>query len=147
MFEKGNSYYADWRDRSGKRKRKSFETAEQAEAYEQAQKVVASPKQGRRVESRQQRPSNATSLQTNAARTHNGRQDDSRNSAVRSTRRKSESGTSTRSTAKSSPAHRHSQGRAEPPRSGGSSGTLSRSIGQKTSRLSSASRRSLGPAT
>src|SRR5258708_29534593 len=141
MYEKGNSYYADWRDRAGKRKRKSFETAEQAEAYEQAQKVVAHPKRVRRAASPPQRPSNATSLQTNAARIHNGRQDDSQSSAVRSARRKSQSRTSTPSTGKSSSAARRSQERAAPPRSGASSATLSHNIAQKTSRLSSANRR------
>lgn len=38
MYEKGSRYLADWYDRKGKRKRKSFETAEAARNYEEQQK-------------------------------------------------------------------------------------------------------------
>lgn len=44
MFNKGSLYFADWRDRKGVRHRKSFRNAEDATAYEAAQKVSARPK-------------------------------------------------------------------------------------------------------
>ena len=44
MYQKGNIYLADWRDRSGARKRKAFGTAAVAEQYEASQKQVARPK-------------------------------------------------------------------------------------------------------
>ena len=44
MFNKGNLYFADWRDRKGIRRRKSFTSAEMAVAYEASQKVTARPK-------------------------------------------------------------------------------------------------------
>lgn len=56
MFIKGNRYIADWRDRRGQRKRKSFTTAEAAEAHEAAQKLIARPK-GKREEQPLPRPS------------------------------------------------------------------------------------------
>lgn len=43
MFEKNGKFYADWRDRSGKRIRKSFNSPRAALTYEQ-QKEVARPK-------------------------------------------------------------------------------------------------------
>jgi len=47
MYEKGNKYLADWRNRKGERRRKSFDTAEAAQAHEDAQKLQARPKQQR----------------------------------------------------------------------------------------------------
>jgi hypothetical protein len=44
MFEKGNRYLADWYDRKGKRKRKSFETPEAAQAFEDSMRAQAHPK-------------------------------------------------------------------------------------------------------
>jgi len=44
MFEKNGKYYADWRDRKGKRKRKSFTSARAALRYEEEQKELAHPK-------------------------------------------------------------------------------------------------------
>ena len=44
MFQKGQCYLADWRDKDGKRKRKSFPDAASALAYEAAQKAVPLPK-------------------------------------------------------------------------------------------------------
>ncbi|SNT19073.1 hypothetical protein SAMN05421770_10552 [Granulicella rosea] len=44
MYQKGNTYYADWRDRKGVRKRKAFTDENQAQAYEDHQKGVARPK-------------------------------------------------------------------------------------------------------
>lgn len=47
MYEKGNRYLADWYDRKGKRRRKSFATPEEAEQYEAAQKNQSHPKKVR----------------------------------------------------------------------------------------------------
>lgn len=44
MFEKGNRYLADWRDKKGRRRRKSFATPAEAQFYEDAQKASAHPK-------------------------------------------------------------------------------------------------------
>ena len=44
MYQKGNRYLADWYDRRGHRRRKSFTTAEAAQAYEDAQRATARPK-------------------------------------------------------------------------------------------------------
>lgn len=45
MYVKGNLYFADWRDRKGVRRRKSFPTESAARAYEDAQKAAVRPKQ------------------------------------------------------------------------------------------------------
>jgi hypothetical protein len=44
MYQEYNLFYADWRTKQGKRKRKSFKTAEAATAYEAVQKEAARPK-------------------------------------------------------------------------------------------------------
>lgn len=44
MFEKQGKFYADWRDRKGTRKRKSFNTARAALRYEEEQRAIAHPK-------------------------------------------------------------------------------------------------------
>jgi hypothetical protein len=44
MFEKQGKYYADWRDRTGVRKRKSFSTARAALRFESEQKDTAHSK-------------------------------------------------------------------------------------------------------
>ena len=44
MFEKAGKYYADWRDASGKRLRKTFSNPRAALAYEAEQKELAHPK-------------------------------------------------------------------------------------------------------
>lgn len=44
MFEKSGKFYADWRDKSGKRLRKSFKSARAALQHEAAQKELAHPK-------------------------------------------------------------------------------------------------------
>ena len=44
MFEKSGKFYADWRDASGQRKRKSFHTARAALTFEAEQKGLAHPK-------------------------------------------------------------------------------------------------------
>lgn len=44
MFEKNGKFYADWRDRSGKRLRKSFTSKRAAFQFEAEQKEVAHPK-------------------------------------------------------------------------------------------------------
>jgi|ERR1019366_783446 hypothetical protein len=52
MFEKQGKFYADWRDRKGVRKRKSFKSAHAALQFEEEQKVLAHPKttaHGRRL--------------------------------------------------------------------------------------------------
>jgi len=40
MYEKAGKYYADWRDRSGKRKRKSFASRRAALTFEEEQKEI-----------------------------------------------------------------------------------------------------------
>ena len=49
MFEKNGKYYADWRDRTGRRKRKSFTSQRAALRYEEEQKELAHPKPQARV--------------------------------------------------------------------------------------------------
>jgi hypothetical protein len=49
MFEKEGRYYADWRDKDGNRKRKSFKNKNAALRYEEEQKELAHPKQKVRV--------------------------------------------------------------------------------------------------
>jgi len=44
MFEKAGRYYADWRDESGKRLRKSFTSRRAALTFETEQKEQAHPK-------------------------------------------------------------------------------------------------------
>ena len=44
MFVKAGKYYADWRDQSGRRLRKSFTTARAALTHEAAQRESAHPK-------------------------------------------------------------------------------------------------------
>lgn len=47
MFEKQGKFYADWRDRTGKRKRKAFTSERAAIRYEDEQKALAHPKKRR----------------------------------------------------------------------------------------------------
>jgi hypothetical protein len=44
MFEKAGKYYADWRDRTGARKRKAFKSERAALLHESQQKELAHPK-------------------------------------------------------------------------------------------------------
>ena len=44
MYEKGGKFYADWRDRNGQRKRKSFTSPRAALRFESEQKELARPK-------------------------------------------------------------------------------------------------------
>jgi hypothetical protein len=44
MFEKDGKFYADWRDRTGRRKRKSFTSQRAALRFEMEQKELAHPK-------------------------------------------------------------------------------------------------------
>ena len=44
MFEKNGHYFADWRNRRGKRQRKSFTSEADAIRYEQEQRAIAHPK-------------------------------------------------------------------------------------------------------
>jgi hypothetical protein len=44
MYEKQGKFYADWRDRKGTRKRKSFTTARAALRFESEQKEISHPK-------------------------------------------------------------------------------------------------------
>lgn len=48
MFEKNKKFYADWRDRSGKRLRKSFTSKRAALMFEAEQRELAHPKQNAR---------------------------------------------------------------------------------------------------
>lgn len=49
MFEKNGKFYADWRDRKGTRKRKSFTSQRAALRFEEEQKELAHPKPPARV--------------------------------------------------------------------------------------------------
>jgi hypothetical protein len=49
MFEKDGKFYADWRDKDGNRKRKSFKSRRAALRYEEEQKELAHPKMKARV--------------------------------------------------------------------------------------------------
>lgn len=49
MFEKSGKFYADWRDRKGKRLRKSITSRRAALQFEAEQKAAAHPKQKARV--------------------------------------------------------------------------------------------------
>ena len=44
MYEKSGKFYADWRDKNGQRKRKSFNAARAALVFEAEQKEIAHPK-------------------------------------------------------------------------------------------------------
>jgi hypothetical protein len=44
VYPKGNRYLANWYDRKGRRRRKSFTTPEAAQAYEDVQNATARPK-------------------------------------------------------------------------------------------------------
>jgi hypothetical protein len=44
MYEKNGKYFADWRDRAGKRLRKSFNSPRAALQFEQQQRELAHPK-------------------------------------------------------------------------------------------------------
>lgn len=44
MYEKDGKFYADWRDKRGARKRKSFRTERAALIFEREQKEIAHPK-------------------------------------------------------------------------------------------------------
>lgn len=44
MFEKDGKFYADWRDKRGTRKRKSFTSKRAALRHEEEQKELAHPK-------------------------------------------------------------------------------------------------------
>jgi hypothetical protein len=49
MFEKAGKFYADWRDRDGVRRRKSFTSPRAAQRFEAEQKELAHPKPKARV--------------------------------------------------------------------------------------------------
>jgi hypothetical protein len=44
MFQKNGRYYADWRDKSGRRLRQSFTSKRAALQHEAEQKAIAHPK-------------------------------------------------------------------------------------------------------
>ena len=44
MFEKQGKYFADWRDQTGRRQRKSFTSQRAALRFEEEQKELAHPK-------------------------------------------------------------------------------------------------------
>ncbi len=63
MYEKNGKFYADWRDRSGKRLRKSFTSERAALRFEAEQKELAHPKTkalGRRLRTFSPPPIRAT---------------------------------------------------------------------------------------
>jgi hypothetical protein len=73
MYQKGDKYYADWRDQEGKRKRRSFPTALGAQRFENQQKAAkaSNPSQAARRSAKSARPSakaNTSHARTSAAR-------------------------------------------------------------------------------
>lgn len=64
MFEKSGKYYADWRDKSGRRLRKSFTSKAAALQFEADQKELAHPKTAARG---QQSPRSSAPSSTGAA--------------------------------------------------------------------------------
>ncbi len=137
MFQKGEAYFADWRDRKGKRKRKSFETPESAIAYEDAQKAVARPKPNRAAVSRSLRPSLVSSPRPSKTVMQHGPQKPSSASAGHSRQANSRQTTSKRSTSQSPPASHLLSATGKQRRSSVSSSTLRSITGQQTSRISS----------
>jgi hypothetical protein len=147
VYQKGNQYLADWRDRKGTRKRKSFTTPEEAPAYEQAEKGTARPKARLAAAKQSPMPSAVSRGANTSGATHSGPRAESSPSADRSRRANSTSGTSTRSAEKSSRANRHPPEAAGPERRGGSSATSRRNTAAAISRHSSRSRRHRANAT
>lgn len=101
MFQKGNRYFADWRDRKGVRHRKSFTAAEAATLYEEA----ARPKTPGKRQGRSGQPSRpeSQSKKSSRGRTKAGQPSDSPDSVAVSGQRKSTPKQSACSTIKSRP--------------------------------------------
>lgn len=108
MFEKAGKFYADWRDKSGQRKRKSFNTAKAARVFEQEQKEATHPKPKGRA---QQLPRYSTPAQGAPAAviTISTRRDRSSPSPGHSNQSNSRPRTSTTPTGKSSKAQTATQ--------------------------------------
>ena len=144
MIQKGNRYLADWRDRKGVRKRKSFTTPEEAQSFEDAQKGQARPpvRGGRNCS----KPSRRSSL---SAKKAPGTEQQSSSSPSRpasnranSARRKSPKSTNGASTQKA-----RSRSAAAPSPRGKSSATSGKSSVRQSSDTSSSSRRNRVHAT
>lgn len=135
MYEKGNCYFADWRDRKGKRKRKSFSTSEEATAYEAAQKETARPKQGGSSGSQSRRPCTDSPSKGSKTQPQAGRRKSSSVSAVSSGQVSSTKGTSITSAPKRSPRNRPAIEASGPEQFVASFGTYRRISERKTSRI------------
>lgn len=48
MMKKYGKYYADWKDASGRRRRKAFKTAHEAKAFAKTQREATASKKTRR---------------------------------------------------------------------------------------------------
>ena len=59
MYSKGSKYLADWYDKRGIRKRKSFDSPDEATAHEEMQKGRARPKAKRATISRVRLPASS----------------------------------------------------------------------------------------
>ena len=145
MYEKGYKYYADWRDRKGNRKRKSFDTPEEAVAFETVQKAESRPKTQGRAAKRSRRLSTDSPKVSMRGVKPRGLQTPSSESVATLRRRNSKSRTLTPSTGKSSRGYHLSLEPAMPRGSDVSSATYAPSIARKTSRLSSSARQLQGP--
>jgi len=77
MFQKGEKYFADWRDSSGVRHRKSFHTSREAHLYEAAQrakpKTAHAPKRPPRARIVTTRATKATSPKSKGAQGNSAR--------------------------------------------------------------------------
>jgi hypothetical protein len=74
MFIKGTKFFADWRDAKGVRRRKAFETAKGALAFEAEQKELAHPKrQARGTTSRPSFAQHTAKAQTRTIKEQRGR--------------------------------------------------------------------------
>ena len=137
MFQKANRYLADWRDKKGNRRRKSFATANEAQFYEDAQKANAHPKTPRVG-----RQSPSLSRSSSGAKTT--RQSGKLQGSLSKPAATSKSSTSTSRTLQSSmcvsrSSKAHSPGMSEPRRSSNSS-TTSRSTTARTKNSQAKSR-------
>lgn len=138
MYMKGNLYLADWYDRKGKRKRKSFATAAAAQAYEDSQKAIVRPK--KKGEGQPLRKLSPDSSASGGEVRKGGQYARSSRSLAQSDHATLPRSTSTRSTRTRSKAKAPSQGRPAPPPSAVSSATFTRTMGQHVSKRKSSTK-------
>jgi hypothetical protein len=147
MFEKQGKFYADWRDKAGRRKRKSFTSPRAALRHEADQKEAAHPKQSGAVRlwPRSSSPSTVTSATVIAI---GGRRGPSSAKPVRSRRANSQPATPPKSITTfatlGTPTQRAKAGR---PRRAKSSSGSGKSTARKSSITKSANTLDSGRAT